>query len=70
MFTLGLNCLIIGIELLSHQVVTQYLERLNQPAPPLERSRGVVRGQQFNPRNPISDPFNAALKRPMQKENP
>ena len=47
MFTLGLNCLIIGIELLSHQVVTQYIERLNQPAPPLERSRGVVRGQQL-----------------------
>gem|GEM_PF-6105264 len=37
MFTLGLNCLIIGIERLSHQVVTQYIERLNQPTPPLER---------------------------------
>jgi hypothetical protein len=48
MFTLGLNCLIIGIELLSHQVVTQYIERLNQPTPPLERRRVVVRGQQLN----------------------
>ena len=39
MFTLGLNCLIIGIERLSHQVVTQYIERLNQSTPPFERCR-------------------------------
>ena len=37
MFILGLTCLIIGIEQLSHPVVTQYIERLTQPAPPLER---------------------------------
>ena len=47
MFILGLTCLIIGIEQLSHPVVTQYIERLTQPTPPLERRRVVVQGQQL-----------------------
>ncbi len=47
MFILGLTCLIIGIEQLSHPVVTQYIERLTQPTPPLERRRVVVRRQQL-----------------------